>query len=305
MNGHEKLMVHITYGLPGSGKTWWSSEQKVDRYIGLNDCMHNWGLTMSRISGVIHTQDMDSVIIDGPVTTHSCLAGIMETVIKAAKDKVSGKRRITFIIHVWNKDVETCIYNDRISRTSNSSASIPVAGFVYEKITGIHDIWKLIGDYVPGTEFSAYIKRHSVVPKPAYKKWFEEVLGWSMDEWCCPGEKLFRKENDVIRSDRWCLGESGKDNIVDLENLVEFSELYNLLLTIDKNIPWRIVKNVESHVNVIKQKEGCADYVYYEIKCEDIYNEIIAWMEEKKKETCFPSSKKAESSGVSTKMMPV
>jgi len=282
--------IHVTYGLPGSGKTYWSSKKVADRYIDLDKyavgkttTFDEWATDI--IYDIIHGTCCNVVIIDGLITTHKALGSVLRAAIDGEGDK---KRKITITTHVWNEDRETCIYNDRLRRKTSSQLSIK--NMVYEPITGIEDIWKAVGnDYVAKAEF--LYERHFVHAKPEYKKWFESVLGMDMGEsYVSFSDKPFISHDKIV-SDEWSLGGEfgtyqGDMGYVSAENPVKFTELYDLLLRINNDIPYRVVKKVEDCIKVEKRHQsdyysGGVDYAHYEVSCEDIFNIICEWKNEK------------------------
>lgn len=257
------------YGLPGSGKSYFCSKNctKQDIYIDLDGYYKEHVFSCARKTFAEWAEDCiciklrythENTFIDGLISTHEELAYVIRATIDTIRSYGETDMPL-FVIHAWNEDRDACFWNDVGRRRENSIFTITHRK--YEPLC-IEDVWKAVGnDYVAKAEFN--ICKHVVTRKPAYKEWFGKC-GINMSEDYDKYTQKFKKV-DRLYSDSWSKGGEicsydGASCSVDADNPCEFTQLYDLLLSIDENIPFRIVRKI---LDEIVHIEECKYGDYY------------------------------------------
>lgn len=182
--------LHITVGLPASGKTTWANEYRnnsrrgyipyieVDEYI--NKSYHSCKTTEDVLKGRVGGGS-DETIIDGLFLTEDDV----NKALKIIKDNKIEVREL--VIHYWRPNREYCIWNDLYRRDVNSAITIENA-----VIGDFRDIKKL---QQKNSNIKISIERHDVVKAEAYR--------------------LFAAKHDItlntkgeVKGDSWCTGGS-------------------------------------------------------------------------------------------------
>jgi len=117
------MKVHITCGLPGSGKTTWAKENygidkkdwfsrrhgsknviiDCDKYKAKKDLEYT-------LSYNFDYNYMENLVLDGLFVTNKSYQWLIDTL----EDKIKSDTEIVF--HYWQPDIETCIFNDTYRR---------------------------------------------------------------------------------------------------------------------------------------------------------------------------------------------
>lgn len=177
--------LDVTVGLPASGKTTWAdnhvkSNKNLSIYhvrcdfrgeaVSLEDYLKNRVYYLSKRN-----------IIDGLFLTVSDIEKLVSLLVR---EHVSIKK---VVLHVWNEDRETCMWNDLYRRETKSNITIDNAKLdTFSDITSLEDMF-------PDIKFD--IQRHVVEPKPAWRVFADkhnlyvnngtyEVSG---EDWCTGG----------------------------------------------------------------------------------------------------------------------
>lgn len=233
--------IEILYGLPGSGKSYYAKSQETDPHqrftapprtkaidvdLIYHRCKNQPALTLQEVVNEVEHQiavnKYDRLILDGLITTNAEL----KTIITAIKKKFKNPDFLSFDISYWEKDVETCLWNDRGRRSRNSKITI-------ENIPFEEPSEELAGHKIK-------IMKRKIAKKPDYKVWAGELgLGG----------------NKFLQSDSWSLGGTvgscwdDTKHTVDAEPApVSFKEFDELLERICPNITFLKYKKVYNEV---------------------------------------------------------
>lgn len=258
-----KNEIHIMYGLPGSGKTYYCSQETaksnaydIRKYLDLDFYWkrtqngypnENWlrdALSSSIKNWFLFTSARTSLYVDGLVTTMKSLSDIINIIYE---QNYTGD----VIVHVWNEDRETCLKNDYKRRSQSSSISIKEMPF--ESIKHSNDIKAMIA-CIPKSSCIRLI-RHTVVTKPEWKQYYGDTLGITLDDF---------KQSNFMYSDWWKTGGVTRDYLggsspVIPDETPKFTEVFDLMLLIDENFPLRYA------IDILE------NFVTIEDKCEDDY----------------------------------
>jgi hypothetical protein len=122
--------VHITVGLPGSGKTHFVKQQRHGYIIDCDKNQHENRKQNNKIRNLLlieYINDklhqyygrLDTVYIDGGLFLSN---EIIISVLNLFSQCENQKRQ--FYIHIWNDDRESCLWNDKYRREIDSSITI-------------------------------------------------------------------------------------------------------------------------------------------------------------------------------------
>jgi hypothetical protein len=252
--------LEITIGLPGSGKTTWSQKQrKVDFTYKVFTLDNMDKITRKSIFNNIKESNR-SVIVDSLITTQKTLIDFLTKIFCESNhdyDKI--------ILHIWNEDRESCLWNDRGRRKIDSAISInnmPLDDFDLVKIKEKIDI-----------DIDIDIKKHIVMKK---EKW--EVFADEMG--------LYVDDSGKMRSSEWSLGGSwancwGDSGSVSGEaQPASFKEFDSLLEKVCPDISFLKYKNLmNTCVTTDEYNEGDyyggnVTYGYFELDVIQLYKEL-------------------------------
>jgi hypothetical protein len=223
--------IHITVGLPGSGKTTWAKKSSSISYNRHNyldcDLIKSTNDLLERIENYITSKQ--DLYIDGLFLNNK----IIETIIEFCENN---KNKIgIFYIHYWEPDIEACLWNDKYRRAINSKITIKNAKIDFN--------YKELKDKFKGkTKFAIDIQTHEIMKTPKWKK-FATKLGYSF--------YTLNGESPEFRCESWsnggtwrdCWGSSGN---VSSSSPSEPNTFDDLLLKVVPNINFLLYKKHKS-----------------------------------------------------------
>jgi adenylate kinase family enzyme len=187
--------LHISIGLPGSGKTtvFKKLSKEAGRLSNLIECdqfLH--GARGGRYKTMEDLIKDRSSLFD----RHTYLDGLFLTRVDVDKVLSIAKERNRLpshvIIHYWNPNVEACLWNDQYRRDDDSNVTIENADMdTINKIMGIQDY-----DRYKGVKFSK--KTYNIERKPGWKVFSDK-------------HKLYVDEHGIVKGDSWSLGGTWND----------------------------------------------------------------------------------------------
>jgi hypothetical protein len=249
-----KKTLHITVGLPGSGKTHWAKEMKMKNrgcnVIHTDELINRFSkLTLHETlsNSVLRYNYTDDLVIDTFVTTSDGILQIIESCKKFPFEKLQ--------LHVWEVDREACRWNDIGRRSENSNASIEAE---IEEID-VAALKKKINSEKLHSKKIEEIKiiKHEVVKKPEWKVFYDEYM---------KPMYLTLEDDCYVKSEGWCLGGSWADcwgNSGSVSGEVQptgFSAIDQVLEKVCPNISFLQYKNI---MNEILETEDYTDGDYY------------------------------------------
>jgi hypothetical protein len=202
--------LHITVGLPGSGKTKWAKDKqgpagsmrskggvlhiefdKLRERCEIRKRYPSASLTKPDEEMIREYQNnsthYDDVILDLFVSTN---AGIIDLL-----NKLRIRKNTEVVINYWTPDVDACMHNDRGRRDENSSISItnstietPDLARISESLSEMQDV-------------KVSIQTHKTVMKSAWEVFRDEIAS----KHSCPDR------DGKVTSQSWCLGGDWKD----------------------------------------------------------------------------------------------
>lgn len=261
---------HILVGLPGSGKSYFAQKEygtdepyfHSEKHVIDFDSAEKTGdfrndvwnaLTKNRMKEIYcrgYYENCD-ICFDGLITTLSRIKELMNIFIDYMAKYSHLNYKIKFIIHRWNEDRETCIFNDikrvndgvRKDTSKLSISNIPFDDFDFNDFSEYIDN-EYISDIV--------IKRHEVKKTTTYDTIFYPLIskdrshsygGYYRNE-DKPCKTKYMYSEDWSGGGTWgnCWGEEGSISADEPNN---FDELDNLLQKICPNITYLQYKKIE------------------------------------------------------------
>jgi hypothetical protein len=238
-----KKKVTLLWGLPGSGKSHYASEQQRDKdYSNVIDCdkiskqtkpdkMYN----MVATNVVQKLRYRNHAIVDGLITTNEVADKIFKAITTHSKDESFS---LEFEIVWWTPDIEACLHNDRGRRDQDSG--ITIQNIAFEKPS--KDLIKT---------WNVKVIRKEIVLKPLWKVWAEESGAGGSDK---------------LESNRWCLGGTSgncwgpeKYNVSPTPQPASFKEFDELLEQICPQITFLQYKKLYNET-VTTESMGDSDY---------------------------------------------
>jgi hypothetical protein len=277
--------LHITVGLPGSGKTEWakkyakSTRNSLGGWRGSYDnCIHyefdsyrNNRRTDEENKKTfiqsIQNCNVDESIADIFLTTEDQIIDLIKE-IDSVYDEL--------IIHYFEPNVETCLWNDRGRREESSRTTIKNA--VIEKMTDHSLADKIINEGLEKKIKSVKVELHKVERKPDWKVFYDEVL-----------QKLhiYMDDNGEVRSESWCLGGTWADcwgnggNVSSDSPPEGFSELDRILEAVCPGITFIQYRRLWSEC-VYDDQFGDSDYyggsttyAVYKFRVSSLYQALV------------------------------
>jgi len=273
--------LNIAVGLPASGKTtffrelaqtsyWRTDKRYIDgdelmkdsRYETAEDKLR-YKFTNGYIKSVNH------FYLDGLFLTTDVITNVLSIITKATS-KIS-----KVVIHLWNSDIETCLWNDKYRRNKNSKITIENAEISIDL--------EAIKNKFPKLKIT--MKKHKVVKAPNWRK-FAEKLGLHLKE-----------GSNFAYGESWSMGGSwgncwGNSGSVSGEPQPEPVFFDNIMMKFDDNIGFLKYKNIRNQcVSTDEYSEGdyyggSVTYGRYTLDVEKLYN-ILVDMEVLDPETFF------------------
>ena len=262
--------LHISIGLPGSGKTTEfdklfenSNNKRKNIRIQCDSFLTGSRPTYKNMSELILDRSRlfcEITFLDGLFLT---LENVKE-VVDSVKDRVK-----KVVIHYWEPNIEACKWNDEGRRSLDSSITIENA-----KIDSLDEI-KKIKDSFDNIEF--LFKIHIVKRKPEWKH-FSDVNG------------LYCDENGIVKGGSWSLGGTWGDcwgshgSVSPGERPDGMAELDTLLEKVAPNISFLQYKKITNEcvsTEDFSERDyygGCVYYSQYVLDVKsliDILNDII------------------------------
>ena len=254
--------IHLLMGLPGSGKTTWAKKYKkshsndnyiiiedFDQLLSINRYKNMYEIIKDRIpSDVIYLNSYDknnrTIILDGLFCTSSEAEYVINAWLERSNEVYNtsyknNRPHIKFVIHRWEPDVETCLWNDEGRREESSALTIKNMKMDNIDINALKE--KYDNEY-----FTLHIENHFVVR-------------------ATPRDKFMFKYGDQIKSESWttgghwgnCWGDEGE---VGAEPEVSFIELDKILEEYWPDITYLKYKIFSEQ---FVHKENKTDYGYY------------------------------------------
>lgn len=296
----DTMKFHIMYGLPGSGKTYFCSTQckntnqtYIDLDYELRNNHQNFENSLRKLINEHCSCGFEDYYLDGLFTTKESLS----ILISVISEVVERRQLLTdIIIHAWNEDRETCMKNDFKRRSLSSESSIK--NMPFDEVPSLSS--KFVDEIISPEKKKAInnisICRHRVVLKPEYKTFFDKVgLSLSEENEHICGKRRSFKQSKYLISQRWSLGGTvcsytGATSIIEAESPREFSELDDLLMSIDEDLPYLLYKKIYNDcVKIVETNEsdyygGNETFNHYELDLEAMYYLIEEWRSKKSPE---------------------
>lgn len=273
------LTVHITMGLPGSGKTYWAHSHKKEQYYiidldELGDLTNyaNQRMFISKFSYVASARAYcQNVIVDGLILTTESLCNVINLILDACTMTIKFQEcfsKVNIIVHHWNENRKACLINDshRMSshiRTQDATETIKHAKY---------DVL-LSGRKIQDTIFSKTNEKWSDFqedyPKiPVEIETIEHIVK-AMKPVDCVLSKYLQQDPEtgktVLKSPEWCTGGSwrdcyGSNGDVDPESPQEFNEFDGFLTELCPELSFVQYKKLYKECCTIKCESRSYDY---------------------------------------------
>lgn len=226
--------LHITLGRPGSGKTTWADEFVKAKFnavvIHCDDITPPWANALKCIN-----RNTEIVIVDGLFKNMDDIRFVYESVDGVAKVK-------KVIIHRWNDDIESCLWNDKGRREIDSELTIRKMKIAKIKPSDFFDF-----------PVHVQVENHTVVRKPEF------LMSNAF-------ANLEIKDGRYMDSDHWTISKtyhhywssSCSHKEYDVEPL-DFVELEEYLMSLDLHFPYLLYKKIWREC-VTKEEDYISDY---------------------------------------------
>lgn len=248
----KQFYFHILMGLPGSGKShfaketqeWYDEEFNTYSYIvDLDRTVIHYDdekTTQESMEEVFNTSGLDTygqhnkvrqVIVDGLILTKPVLKHVMELCLEHTAKFSKTTPQISFHIHKWNDDRETCEHNAglRMMMDKEKNVTYTIKHIRFDNLTD-EDVESILGDKkTPNIHISTIT--HHKVPRLSF---YDVVLK--------PHDNS-PKHEETMSSESWTMGGSccnylGNSWTMESEEPVEFTQYDDLLLKICPNITY-------------------------------------------------------------------
>lgn|SRR6185436_17382483 len=230
--GKQQVNITILYGLPGSGKSFYSQRNKETRvdfdaiikshgpnkFAVLKELNRQTEIKLSR--NYYYTRN-HAVTIDGLVTTNQQLRDLIDSFTSYFQ-----QYQIIFRLVYWNEDREACLHNDKNRRTISAAAAIK--SMPYEK---------------PHFDSFPELSQKRIQPMKVVKKhnaisWISHLLR-ELDYDPIQIETI--TDTMQLESKSWCLGGEcctwdDQSSVVEAQAPRQFEELDRLLVYINPEI---------------------------------------------------------------------
>lgn len=250
--------IHVTVGIPGSGKTSWAKSQSVQKTGFRNNEVKIWHfdqlLTRRRNVDQVLEEIFDSVnhykkikehILDGLFLTQD----IQAKIVSFFKDK-----DLEIVFHYWEPDIEACLWNDRYRRDINSS--ITISNVIIDR---------------PIKSDRVKVENHITKRKSLYQMFKDKY-----------------KLEDELKSDEWSMGGT-YGNCYDSElrpvsgdvPISSFEQFDNLMEEICTNMTFLQYKKIYNHCVTSDTRSegdyygGRVDYGLYKCDVKKLYDILI------------------------------
>lgn len=182
-------ILHVTVGLPASGKTTWSKryikENRGTQHIEIDAVQEIYPtVTIENYLGSPKTYYRDNVILDSLFLNS-------EDIIKAIGIILDGGSKINNLkIHYWKPNIPFNLWNDKYRRNLDSKITIKNA-----KISSLEEL-KVIDEKIPNIKVS--FEKHYIIKAKSYKL-FANKFNISLND------------DDEYIGESWCIGGNFKN----------------------------------------------------------------------------------------------
>jgi hypothetical protein len=269
------MMLSVTMGLPGAGKTAWSSSMQSNSYrkgrrtsvIDFDSCTLRQvpeKHIKSHLQESLRSSLNERVVVDGMFLTSEDVIKLLAFL--EPRDLISLEE---LTIEWWNPNVEACLHNDRGRREKDSSITIQNA--VMERVDA--GFIALLETAYPSLKSKIKGNMHNTSRKPDWKVLADE-------------QGVYYDQEGTVKSGSWCLGGSwadcwGNHGTVAAEAPPEnFRELDEILEKIAPHITFLQYKSI--YGAVVKTDEygegdyygGSTSHAYRYFSMSNLYDEL-------------------------------
>ena len=302
-NNTKNKKIHIMYGLPGSGKTYFCSQYctaNTSVYLDLDHELRNkqqhYKESLKKLLTEFLSCGFEDFFVDGLFTTKESLTTILEILARISENR---DIPLEIVIHAWNEDRETCLKNDFKRRNLSSASSIK--NMPFDEITFPYSefINQLATPETRAVFENICVSKHVVLLKPSYKIFYDEMgLPLSEENEHIIGNRRKFHSGRYICSSEWSLGGTagyytGDSNVIQPEQPLPFTEFENIISMIDENIPYNIYKKIyDECVEIVETTKddyysGIEKFNHYELDLQKMYDVL---------EECYFRKEEKESS---------